>query len=156
MPAESKEADGALDILPRLRGILMSNDFSNQFETFAEKNIEPFVRVLDAGKSPTLEHVEHDHELHDIYRLYLETFEQKIEKHIVEAGSTLDDFMRDARRTLQGEEDMSSRFFLEALLATTTFETFMGLMMTEARRVRDLRDAALPTIDEGEGKEGHK
>ena len=61
----------------------MSSDFSNQFETFAEDNIEPFVRVLDDGKSPTLEHVEHDHELHDVYRLYLETFEKKIETHIV-------------------------------------------------------------------------
>ena len=56
MPEESKE----VDILPRLRGILMSSDFSNQFEEFAEDNIEPFVRVLDDGKSPTLEHVEHD------------------------------------------------------------------------------------------------
>ena len=88
MPAETKENE--VDILPRLRGILMSSDFSNQFEEFAEDNIEPFVRVLDDGKSPTLEHVEHDHELHDIYRLYLETFEKKIEKHIVAAGSTLD------------------------------------------------------------------
>ena len=42
MPEESKE----VDILPRLRGILMSSDFSNQFEEFAEDNIEPFVRVL--------------------------------------------------------------------------------------------------------------
>ena len=42
-----------MDILPRLRGILMSSDFSNQFEEFAEDNIEPFVRVLDDGKSPT-------------------------------------------------------------------------------------------------------
>ena len=49
MPEESKE----VDILPRLRGILMSSDFSNQFEEFAEDNIEPFVRVLDDGKSPT-------------------------------------------------------------------------------------------------------
>ena len=43
MPEESKE----VDILPRLRGILMSSDFSNQFEEFAEDNIAPFVRVLD-------------------------------------------------------------------------------------------------------------
>ena len=153
MPEESKE----VDILPRLRGILMSSDFSNQFEAFAEDHIEPFVRVLDDGKSPTLEHVEHDHELHDIYRLYLETFEKKIEKHIVEAGSTLDAFMRDARRTLESAEEFdSSRFFLEALLATTTYETFLGLMMTEARRVKDKRDARLDTIDEDEEKSGHK
>ena len=154
MPEESKE----VDILPRLRGILMSSDFSNQFEEFAEDNIAPFVRVLDDGKSPTLEHVEHDHELHDIYRLYLETFEKKIEKHIIEAGSTLDQFMRDARRTLESAEEFdSSRFFLEALLATTTYETFLGLMMTEARRVKDKRDAKLDTIDEdSEEKNSHK
>ena len=155
MPAETK--DNEIDILPRLRGILMSSDFSNQFEEFAEDNIEPFVKVLDDGKSPTLEHVEHDHELHDIYRLYLETFEKKIETHIVAAGSTLDQFMRDARRTLESAEEFdSSRFFLEALLATTTYETFLGLMMTEARRVKDKRDAKLDTIDEDEEKSGHK
>ena len=47
-------------------------------------------------------------------------------------------------------------FFLEALLATTTYETFLGLMMTEARRVKDKRDAKLDTIDEDEEKSGHK
>ena len=83
--------------------------------------------------------------------------QKKIETHIVEAGSTLDAFMRDARRTLESAEEFdSSRFFLEALLATTTYETFLGLMMTEARRVKDKRDAKLDTIDEDEEKSGHK
>ena len=50
----------------------------------------------------------------------------------------------------------SSRFFLEALLATTTYETFLGLMMTEARRVKDKRDSKLDTIDEDEEKGSHK
>ena len=65
---------------------------------------------------------------------------------------------RDARRTLESAEEFdSSRFFLEALLATTTYETFLGLMMTEARRVKDKRDAKLDTIDEdSEEKSGHK
>ena len=54
------------------------------------------------------------------------------------------------------EEFDSSRFFLEALLATTTYETFLGLMMTEARRVKDKRDSKLDTIDEDEEKSGHK
>ena len=64
---------------------------------------------------------------------------------------------RDARRTLESAEEFdSSRFFLEALLATTTYETFLGLMMTEARRVKDKRDAKLDTIDEDEEKSGHK
>ena len=54
------------------------------------------------------------------------------------------------------EEFDSSRFFLEALLATTTYETFLGLMMTEARRVKDKRDSKLDTIDEDEEKGSHK
>ena len=37
-----------------------------------------------------------------------------------------------------------------------TYETFLGLMMTEARRVKDKRDAKLDTIDEDEEKSGHK
>ena len=62
-----------------------------------------------------------------------------------------------ARRTLESAEEFdSSRFFLEALLATTTYETFLGLMMTEARRVKDKRDSKLDTIDEDEEKSGHK
>ena len=65
--------------------------------------------------------------------------------------------LRGARRTLESAEEFdSSRFFLEALLATTTYETFLGLMMTEARRVKDKRDAKLDTIDEDEEKSGHK
>ena len=75
----------------------------------------------------------------------------------VPLGSTLDAFMRDARRTLESAEEFdSSRFFLEALLATTTYETFLGLMMTEARRVKDKRDSKLDTIDEDEEKGSHK
>ena len=37
-----------------------------------------------------------------------------------------------------------------------TYETFLGLMMTEARRVKDKRDSKLDTIDEDEEKSGHK
>ena len=121
-----------MDILPRLRGILMSSDFSNQFEEFAEDNIEPFVRVLDDGKSPTLEHVEHDHELHDIYRLYLETFEKKIDEahrrgglgpRSIHEARAADAGIRQGRRQLA----VFSRGFAGN---NNAYETFLGLMMT--------------------------
>ena len=51
---------------------------------------------------------------------------------------------------------MAVRFIATEILATTTYETFLGLMMTEARRVKDKRDAKLDTIDEDEEKSGHK
>lgn len=51
-------------------------------------------------------------------------------------GSTVQDFMSEARTALETASDFDpNRFFLEALLATTEYETFCVLMMNEAKRV---------------------
>ena len=48
--------------------------------------------------------------------------------------------MAEARTALETASDFDpNRFFLEALLATTEYETFCVLMMNEAKRVRKER-----------------
>lgn len=87
----------------------------------------------------------------DTYRDYLDHFERRVEQHIVAAGATVGDFMAVAREALENASDFDpNRFFLEALLATTEYETFIVLMMNEAKRIRKQRN------DEAESKDGHK
>ena len=103
------------------------------------------------------EHVEHDHELHDVYRLYLETFEKKIEKRHRRGG------LSSARRCSSGRAADAGkrrgvrqpRFFFEALLPrTSAYSSMSALMMTEARRVKDKGLKAFrDTIDEDEEQE---
>mmetsp|Transcript_8824 Transcript_8824/g.26526 ORF Transcript_8824/g.26526 Transcript_8824/m.26526 type:complete len:152 (+) Transcript_8824:201-656(+) len=149
-PAESKEEakEDKEGLLAKVRSALMSPAFVGEFESFAERNIGPFLAALEAGESPTTDAAEHRHEFHDTYTTYLETFEKRIEEHIVGCGSTVADFSDDARRTLEKASDFDpNRFFLEALLATTEYETFIVLMMNEAKRIRKER---------GEEKSAHK
>ena len=126
-PSESKSEgkdDDEDDLLAKLRKLLMSPEFVGEFERFAEREIGPFLAALEAGESPTTDGHEHNHAFYDVYKLYLATFERRIETHIVDAGATVPQFMEDARRTLEATSDFEpNRFFLEALLATTEYET---------------------------------
>ena len=136
MPEESKE----VDILPRLRGILMSSDFSNQFSS-------PRTTLSRARRGWTTGSRRRSNMSSTTTSCTISTGctskrSRRRSKNTIEAA-TLDQFMSDARADagIRREFD-SSRFFLEALLATTTYETFLGLMMTEARP-RDKRDSKL-------------
>jgi hypothetical protein len=73
---------------------------------------------------------------------YLATFEGKIETFVQSEGSTVDEFQRLAGEALKDPETPFERkFFIEALLATTEYETFLGLMKNEARRQRTMGTA---------------
>ncbi|KAH8076383.1 hypothetical protein JL721_382 [Aureococcus anophagefferens] len=87
--------------------------------------------LIGEGESPTSDGGDHSHSFYDTYKVYLEHFERRVEQHIVAAGATVGDFMA-------------------ALLATTEYETFIVLMMNEAKRIRKQRN------DEAESKDGHK
>ena len=103
------------------------------------------------GRWPTADGGDHSHSFYDTYKVYLDHFERRVEQHIVAAGATVGDFMAVAREALENASDFDpNRFFLEALLATTEYETFIVLMMNEAKRIRKQRN------DEAESKDGHK
>ena len=158
MPSESKGGEekeerkmGADGLIGEVRKVLMGAEFVREFETFAEKHIEPFLDALVKGESPTSDGGDHSHSFYDTYKVYLDHFERRVEQHIIAAGATVGDFMAVAREALENASDFDpNRFFLEALLATTEYETFIVLMMNEAKRIRKQRN------DEAESKDGHK
>ena len=104
MPSESKGGEekeerkmGADGLIGEVRKVLMGAEFVREFETFAEKHIEPFLDALVKGESPTSDGGDHSHSFYDTYKVYLDHFERRVEQHIVAAGATVGDFMAVAR-----------------------------------------------------------
>mmetsp|Transcript_16860 Transcript_16860/g.34334 ORF Transcript_16860/g.34334 Transcript_16860/m.34334 type:complete len:155 (-) Transcript_16860:424-888(-) len=136
--AEEKEDKGAQspgdDIYEKVSEFCMSSGFQRDFERFAEKHAATFDSACDMKAGD-----EHSLQFHSIYEEYLATFEGKIEEFVRSEGSSVDEFQRLAAAALRDPDTPFERmFFIEALLATTEYETFLGLMKNEARRVRAL------------------
>ena len=125
------------DIFDKVQAFCMSSGFENDFEAFAERHIEQFMPVLDMQAGD-----EHDLEYHRVYQEYLAEFEGKIADFIASTGSTVQEFHDLSERVMELDADAddfdpSRRFFIEALLATTEYDIFMGLMKEEAKKHRD-------------------
>ena len=116
------------------------SDFEKDFEDFAEAHSKTFLPVLElkAGE-------EHPLEWHDVYLEYLRTFEGKIERFIESSGYKIHDFYEQAKQILEDIDTFGeTRFFLEALLATAEYETFIILMKGEMfTRFAPKKDEAL-------------
>ena len=100
--------------------------------------IEEFMPVIDMQAGD-----EHDLTYHRVYQEYLSEFEGKIARFIAEAGATVEEFHEISERVLELDADSDDfdparRFFIEALLATTEYDIFMGLMKEEAKKHRAL------------------
>ena len=93
--------EGTDGLIGEVRGVLMSREFVAEFERFAEEHIANFLKALEAGESPITDGGDHDHAFFDTYRLYLSHFEKRVEEHIVACGSTVREFMDEARGALQ-------------------------------------------------------
>lgn len=110
----------------------MSDDFEAAFEDFAELHKGSFLKVLVMEDG-----AEHPLEWHGIYLDYLHTFEGKIERFINRTGFDINDFYEECKLILEGENVWGeTRFFLEALLATSEYENFVQLMRNEMERFR--------------------
>ena len=126
------------DIFEKVQSFCMSSDFEKDFEDFAERHIEEFMPVIDMQAGD-----EHDLTYHRVYQEYLSEFEGKIARFIAEAGATVEEFHEISERVLELDADSDDfdparRFFIEALLATTEYDIFMGLMKEEAKKHRAL------------------
>ena len=125
-------------VLRQVANICSSLDLSQAFEAFAERHIDAFLDDHDG---------EHSHECYEVYQLYLETFEKRIEDEIERSCGRegVRSFYRAARAELDDKSGRHcpNRFFLEALLATTQYGTFFDLMKHEARRIRFSSDNRL-------------
>ena len=135
---QAKEGDRK-DILRLVMKFAMSENFEQDFEDFASSHKASFLKILimDAG-------AEHPMEWHEIYLEYLHTFEGKIERFISSVNYEINDFYEECRILLEHEDGSFGevRFFLEALLATSEYETFIALMKGEMMQFRrELEDA---------------
>jgi len=142
------ESEGTL--LQRVMQFCIGNAFERDFEEFAEKNKEVFLKSLDMD-----EKAEHPLEFHDVYLDYLRKFESKIERFIESTGCSTNEFYSRARELLETDQsedvDSAVRFFLEALLATSEYENFVSLMkgeMVKYKRV-DLKEDSKEDAAEG-------
>ena len=80
---------------------------------------------------------EHPLEFHDVYREYLSRFEGKIERFIVSEGYDPLAFYAECKDILEnGDVFGTKRFFVEALLATSEYDSFFMLMKGEMEKYR--------------------
>ena len=118
--------------MPSVMNFAMSDDFEAAFEEFAELHKAAFLKVLVMEEG-----AEHPLEWHDIYLEYLHTFEGKIERFINRTGFEINDFYEECKVILEGDNIWGeTRFFLEALLATSEYENFVQLMRNEMEQFR--------------------
>jgi hypothetical protein len=117
-------------VLEQVMSFAMSDDFEKSFEDFAEANKGAFLKSLIMEEG-----AEHPMEWHTIYLDYLHTFEGKIERFIGKIGFEINDFYEECKNILDdGDVWGETRFFLEALLATSEYENFVMLMKGEMSR----------------------
>jgi len=130
--AEEKGAAPGADIFDKVSEFCQGSGFERDFEEFAAKHKDVFLAACEMKAGD-----EHSLEYHRIYTEYLQIFEGKIHRFIEESGGSVGEFHKLAAAALQEPDcDVMRKFFIEALLATTEYETFMGLMKNEAKRLR--------------------
>jgi hypothetical protein len=117
------------------------------FEKFAIDHSDVFMKCLEMDDSD--EDLVHPVEFYDVYQSYLNKFSSIIEEHITSNGFKINDFYLMCRHVIDQEETFGSRrFFIEAMLATSEYETFYTLMKKEME--------ALKSMDKSEAKTDHK
>jgi hypothetical protein len=138
------------EILQLVMQFATGSDFEKDFEDFAEANHKPFLPLLDFKGGE-----EHPVEWHTIYMDYLNTFEGKIERFIQSSGYNINDFYDRARDIIDDNETFGeTRFFLEALLATAEYETFIFLMKGELFCKHKPKEGMVSAINEEDGNNG--
>ena len=126
------------------------NDFERDFEEFAEAHSKTFESLLDLKPGD-----EHPMEWHDVYLVYLHTFEDKIERFIESNGYKIHDFYEKAKEILEDTETFGEvRFFLEALMATAEYEAFIYLMKGEmfTRAPKKVNEIFIPVDNDSDYK----
>lgn len=127
--SESKVCESIVD---KVQTFCMEQQFENAFESFAEAHYEEFESCTECKDDE-----EHPLVYYDIYNDYLRTFESKIEDFLARENLLAKDFYAECRELLEDDEVWdSSRFFVEALLATSDYDSFYRLMRAEMVRIK--------------------
>lgn len=128
-----KEDDNRISkdaLFEKVQEFCCSDSFEKEFEAFARKHSDVFMKSLDMDFRTE----EHPMEFHEVYREYLRKFEGLIEDFITTTGYSVSEFYQECRDELEkGEVFGSKRFFIETMLATSEYENFFLLMRSEMR-----------------------
>ena len=127
-PSSQAKQDDRKKIVQLVMEFAMSENFEQDFEDFAASHKSSFIKILVMDTN-----AEHPMEWHEIYMEYLRTFEGKIERFIASVGFEINDFYEECKIILEDTKNVSgeARFFLEALMATSEYQTFITLMKGE-------------------------
>eukprot|EP01041_Mallomonas_annulata_P016498 gene16498-34401_t len=119
-------------ILDIVQDFCTSTEFEGEFEAFAREHAGEFADSLNYTTKD-----EHPHGFHTVYQKYLQYFEKKIETFIKKEGYNAQEFYEDCRETLESKDcSGETRFFVEALLATSEYDMFFALMQAEMHQYR--------------------
>lgn len=106
------------------------SSLESELQTFAAENSALFVngaeRLAQSGGECPLE-------WHTCYESYCKQYDDALETFLADASLSQEQFA-DAARTVMSDDEASgrTRFFLEALIASTDFGMFKTLMISEA------------------------
>ena len=147
---DGKEPFNKESLLDKVQEFCLGNELEQEFESFAKEHADSFMVHYD---SKDCDSEEHPLAFHDIYREYLNKFEGRIERFLLDNGYSSTDFYAECKEVVdRGEETGvygNKRFFVEAILAISEYENFLTLMQGEmySRRAK---------INADKAKESHK
>jgi len=150
--AQAKVESGRRDIMEKVMQFAMSENFEKDFEDFALEHKKEFLKILVMDLNDT-----HPMEWHETYLEYLHTFEGKIERFIKSAGFEVNDFYEECKVILETDDEdelsipipIETKFFLEALLATSEYPMFIHLMKGEMMQFKNELDLEIATAAPG-------
>ena len=129
--SEAKGGDSDSEsVVDKVQEFCLSIHIEEEFEAFCKEYQEIFNNQDHKDSSD-----EHPMVYYDVYKAYLDRFEGKIEKFILDQGYNVTDFYLECQKILSADDVYSSkRFFVEAILATSEYENFYILIRNEVRK----------------------
>ena len=114
-------------LIEKVRTFCESNAFEGEFEAFAREHADLFMPLLQLQKGD-----EHPVEFYEVYNMYLSKFEKRIENFLVDQGFSSKEFFDECKEILDDDELIGTeRFFIEFLLASSEYDSFIMLMRGE-------------------------
>lgn len=118
-------------LINKVRLFCEDESFEREFEQFARDNYDVFEPLAQMGKND-----EQPVEFYDVYNQYLAKFETRIEEFVIKEGYSPKDFFEECKRVLDDEDLIGTeKFFIEFLLASSEYESFIMLMRGEVMSI---------------------
>jgi hypothetical protein len=118
-------------LIEKVRDFCESNTFEGEFEEFARQHQDLFMKLLTMERGD-----EHPVEFYDVYNRYLSIFEGRIERFVTQLGFVPKDFFDECKGVLEDDDVVGSeRFFIEFLLASSEYDSFIMLMRGEMQDI---------------------